>query len=363
MSFQCGIVGLPNVGKSTLFNALTQASVDAANYPFCTIEPNAAIVPVPDPRLDQLRQLVHAQQSVPTTVEFVDIAGLVAGAAKGEGLGNQFLSHIRKVDALIHVVRCFKDSDIVHVAGTIDPVADIKTIDTELILADLESAEKALHRTQRTAKTGNKSAIDQGKLLQQLIQQLNQGLPLRLLNWDKASRKQLEEWQFLTIKPLLYLANVAAESTEANAELTAVQQHAALEGAQVVSASVQLEAELQNLSESERQDLLELVGYQDTSLSRLIQAGYTLLGLQTFFTAGPQEVRAWTIPVGATAFDAAGCIHTDFQKGFIRAEVIAYEDFIQYQGEQGAKTAGKWRLEGKTSLIQEGDIVYFRFNI
>ncbi|WP_018876040.1 redox-regulated ATPase YchF [Thioalkalivibrio sp. ALE31] len=364
MSLKCGIVGLPNVGKSTLFNALTRAEIAAENYPFCTIDPNVGVVEVPDPRLTRLSEIVKPQRTLPTTVEFVDIAGLVAGAAQGEGLGNQFLAHIRETDAIAQVVRCFEDDDIVHVAGKVDPIADIETISTELMLADLETVNKALKRLERAAKSQDKTAIAQLKAAEKVGAGLDQGIPARAQDLDEDERQALYDLHLLTLKPLMYIANVdEASLAGGNAMVEAVQARAAEEGAEVVSVCAAIEAEIAVLDPEERAEFLADLGLEEPGLDRVIRTAYRLLSLQTFFTAGEKEVRAWTVRQGSSAPQGAGVIHTDFERGFIRAEVVGYEDFVAHNGEQGAKDAGKWRLEGKEYVLKEGDVVHFRFNV
>jgi GTP-binding protein YchF len=364
MAIQCGIVGLPNVGKSTLFNALTDAGIDAQNFPFCTIEPNTGIVPVPDPRLDALTAIVKPQKVIPTTMEFVDIAGLVAGASKGEGLGNQFLANIRETDAIAHVVRCFDDDNVIHVSNKIDPLSDIEVINTELALADLDSIEKQLLKLVKKAKGQDKEAKRLVDLIEKIKPHLDQALPIRSMGLSEDELRTLDkEFHLLTTKPTMYIANVSEDGFENNPHLDKVKQLAADEGAEIVVICNKLESELAELETDEKMEFLQELGWEEPGLNRVIRAGYDLLRLQTYFTAGVKEVRAWTVKKGATAPQAAAVIHTDFEKGFIRAETIAYNDFIQFNGESGAKEAGKWRLEGKEYIVKDGDVLHFRFNV
>ena len=363
MAITCGIVGLPNVGKSTLFNALTAAEIAAENYPFCTIEPNVGIVPVPDARLGVLAGIVDPQKIIPTTMEFVDIAGLVAGASKGEGLGNQFLANIRETNAIVHVVRCFEDEDVTHVAGAINPLDDVETINTELALADLESLEKQLFKAEKNAKTAQKEALYVRDTLKKIKAHLDEGLPVRSLALDDNERDLMKTLHLITAKPVMYIANVSEDGFDDNPHLDALSEYAAAEGAEVVAICAAIEAEIAVLDDEDKAVFLEDLGFEEPGLNRVIRGAYALLGLQTYFTAGKKEVRAWTTRVGATAPQAAGEIHTDFEKGFIRAEVIAYGDYVERNGEQGAKEAGRLRLEGKEYVVQEGDVMHFRFNV
>jgi GTP-binding protein YchF len=363
MGFKCGIVGLPNVGKSTIFNALTQAEIAAENYPFCTIEPNVGIVPVPDVRLDKLAAIASSAKIIPTTMEFVDIAGLVEGASKGEGLGNQFLSHIRETDAIGHVVRCFDDDDVVHVSGKTDPKTDIEVINTELALADLETVERAIQKAAKASKAGDKVEKARLVLLEKIRDHLDQGKPVRSLEMSDSEQELLTGTNLITAKPTMYIANVAEDGFENNPYVAQVEAIAEEDGSVVVTVCAAIEADIALLDDEDKKDFLEDLGLEEPGLNRVIHSGYSLLELQTFFTIGPKEARAWTVKKGSLAPQGAGKIHTDFEKGFIRAEVIGYEDYIAGKGEAGAKEAGKWRLEGKEYVMVEGDVVHFRFNV
>ena len=363
MALHCGIVGLPNVGKSTLFNALTKATIAAENYPFCTIDPNVGVVPVPDSRLDELANIVNPERILPTTIEFVDIAGLVAGASKGEGLGNQFLGNIRETDAIAHVVRCFHDDNVIHVDGKISPLDDIDVINTELALADMASVEKSLQRATKASKSGNKDELAKKKVLEKVLAHLDEGKAVRSLGLSEDETFLIRDLCLITLKPTLYIANVDENGFEDNSLLEKVKTFALNEGSNVVAVCAAIEADIVQLDEDEKQEFLDDLGIDEPGLNRVVRATYTLLNLSTYFTAGVMEVRAWTIPMNATAPQAAGVIHTDFEKGFIRAEIVSYQDFIENSGEQGAKDVGKWRLEGKDYEVQDGDVIHFRFNV